>query len=193
MPRLVPYPHGADLTLELSERQQHVKHQLTHAGFGVERLGNTDERGVGLLELLDDPREVGETASQPVDLVDDDDVDLARLHVLEQGLQGRPFHRPTRDAAVVVTLAVKAPALVALAGNVSLARVVLGVEAVELLLQPLFARLARVDGTANPAHTISPKNFGPDQRVPVILLAMPDNELNRSPSKTSPLSLTSTT
>jgi hypothetical protein len=56
--------------------------------------------------------------------------------------------RPARDAAVVILIADQNPALGSLAGDVGLAGLSLGVQAVELLLQPFLGRLARVDGAA---------------------------------------------
>ena len=66
---------------------------------------------------------------QPVDLVDDDDVDPAGLDVGQQPLQRRPLQGAAGEAAVVVAVGHQHPALGALAGDVGLAGVALGVEA----------------------------------------------------------------
>ena len=49
-----------------------------HRGGRVELLSDRDERHALGVEDLDDLGEVGQRAGQPVDLVDDDDVDLPR-------------------------------------------------------------------------------------------------------------------
>ena len=121
-------------------------------------------------------------AGQPVDLVDDDDIDLARLDVGQQALQGRALQGAAGEAAIVVAVGQQPPALVLLAGDVGLAGLALGIERVEVLLQPLLGGLAGVDGAADgarrscrhpPSATEEP---GPDQRVPVIARATADNE-----------------
>ena len=69
-----------------------------------------------------------------------------------------------------------------LAGDIGLAGLALGIEAVELLLQSFLARLARVDGAAQLGHGTNPKNLGPDHWVPVMCLAITDSDPKRSPS-----------
>ena len=54
------------------------------------------------VEQLDQLGEIGERAGQPVDLVDDDDVDPALPDVVQQGLQGGTVERAAREAAIVV-------------------------------------------------------------------------------------------
>ena len=98
------------------------------------------------IECLDQLGEVGERAGQPIDLVDDDHVDLFRLHVNEQLLQSRPIHRPAGKAAVIVTIPNESPTLMCLALDVGLACFPLGVEGIEILFKSLLGRDARVDG-----------------------------------------------
>ena len=45
------------------------------------------------VERLDQLGEVGERSGQPIDLIDDDDVDPSGLHIDEQFRQTRPLHR----------------------------------------------------------------------------------------------------
>ena len=52
--------------------------------------------------------------SQPIDLIDDDDVDPSGLHIDEQFLQSRPIHRAAGKAAIVITVPDQPPALVSL-------------------------------------------------------------------------------
>ena len=66
---------------------------------------------------------------QPVDLVDHDHVDQPVLDVGQQPLQAGAFQRAAGDAAVVVLVADQHPALGALAGDVGLAGLALGVRA----------------------------------------------------------------
>jgi hypothetical protein len=44
------------------------------------------------IKHLDHLGEVGEGSRQPVDLVDDDDIDQSRAHILHQGPEGRALH-----------------------------------------------------------------------------------------------------
>ena len=141
-----------------------------------------DEGHLVLLERLDQLGEVHQRAAEPVDLVDDDDVDQPGLDVAQQALQRRPLQRAARDAAIVVLVRQRDPALGALALDVGQPRLALGVEGVELLLQPLLGGLAGVDRAAElagrrGAHALPlrrPKNSGPFQRVPVIARATAD-------------------
>lgn len=67
-----------------------------------------------------------------------------------------------------------------LTGNKGLTGLALCIERVEVLFQPLFARLAGIDGAARLRHAeripVRPKNRGPDQAVPVIRLATAESE-----------------
>jgi hypothetical protein len=68
-----------------------------------------------LVEQLDELCEVRQGPGQTVDLVDNDDVNLACPYVLQQSLQGRPVGVATREAAIVVFAAQDGPARVSLA------------------------------------------------------------------------------
>src|SRR5271166_1638493 len=72
------------------------------------------------VERLDQLGEVGERSGQPIDLIDDDDVDPSGLHIDEQFLQSRPIHRAAGKAAIVITVPDQPPALVSLAPDVCL-------------------------------------------------------------------------
>ena len=74
----------------------------SHRGGGVERLGHRDERHSMPVEDLDEPGKIRQCPGQPVDLVDDDDVDPPGLDVGEQALQRRARQRRAGDAAIVV-------------------------------------------------------------------------------------------
>ncbi len=73
------------------------------------------------VEHFDDLGEVGERARQSVDLVNDDDANLAPLHGLQQPRQRRPVHAATREAAVVEVATHRSPAFVSLALDEGLA------------------------------------------------------------------------
>ena len=102
-----------------------------------------------LLEGLHQAGEVEQGAAEAIDLVDDDAVDLAGLDVGHEALQGGPVHVAAGEAAVVVAVGQQRPALSGLAADVGLARLALGVQGVELLLEALLGGLAGVDGTAH--------------------------------------------
>ena len=138
------------------------------------------------VEHLDQLGEIGQRAAETVDLVDHDHIDQPVLDILHQPLQAGPLQRAARQAAVVILIADQHPALGALAGHERLAGLALGVERVELLLQPFLGRFARVDRAALFAHRglharalrlFNPKNTQPFQRVPVIARAMADSDL----------------
>jgi len=169
-----------DLAFELGKRQQYVQGQASHTGGCVEGLGHRDERRPCSVETLGQLCEVRERSCEPVDLVDDDAIHPTRLHVLHQALQRRTIEMPARDAAIIVAFPDRHPAFMALAGNVGLASFMLRIERVEVLLEPLLARLPCVDGASGLRHAerfpARPKNLGPDQAVPVIRFATAESE-----------------
>ena len=185
---LVPDALGGDLALELREGQEHVERQPPHAGAGIERLRDRDERCPGSIQPLDQPGEVRKRPRQPVDLVDDDLIDAAGVDLRHQALQRRALQVPSRDAAVVVTVGEQDPALVPLAPDEGLAGLALRIERVEVLLETLLRGLPRVDRAAEPGHAerlpVKPKNRGPDQAVPVIRFATADSDRYVVPLRT---------
>jgi hypothetical protein len=129
-------------------KEKDVQGQSSHAGRGVERLGDRDERHSMGVEELDQLGEVGERAGQPVDLVDNDHVDPVSANVIKELLERWPVHRAARVATVVVAGPDQLPALMSLALDVGFRRLPLIVERVELLLQAMLSRDAGVDGAA---------------------------------------------
>ena len=94
---LVAHPLADHLALELGEGEQHVEREPAHAGGGVERLGDRDERHPVLIEQLDQLGEVGERAGEPIDLVDHHDVDLAGPDIGQEFCRaGRSREAPER-------------------------------------------------------------------------------------------------
>ena len=191
---LVPDALADHLALELGEGQQDVQRQPAHRGRGAEGLGHRDEGDVVGVEHLDQLREIHERARQPVDLVDDHDIDQACLDVAQQPLQCRPFQRGAGDAAIIIAVGHQHPSLGPLACHVSLTGLPLGIEGVELHVEPLLGGFARVDGAAEfaddrlcwqeptvhcalPRWFLSPKNIQPFQRVPVMARATAESDL----------------
>src|SRR6516165_2932911 len=138
---------------------------------------------------------IGERAGQPVDLVDDHDIDAPCRDVGEQPLQSRPTHRRAGEPAIIVPRAQAHPAFVALAADEGLAGLALRKQRIEFLFEPLLGGFAGVDGAANPcvppcaeahwsrhrpalrptdvpARLVRPKNRGPDQWASVIRSAI---------------------
>ena len=78
------------------------------------------------LELLDQFVKIQERAGQPVDLVDDDDVDLAAFDVGQEALEGRAVEGTAGHAAVVIAVVNQNPTFPALACDIRLAGLALG-------------------------------------------------------------------
>jgi hypothetical protein len=77
--------------------------------------------------------EVGQGTGEPVDPVDDDDVDLPSADILQEPLQGRAVGRSAGIAAIIIPGAQQGPAVMGLATDIGLGCLMLGVEGVELL------------------------------------------------------------
>ena len=132
------------------------------------------------VEQLDQLGKVRQRSGQAVDLVDHNDVHLSGADFSQQPLQRWPLGRASRIAAVIVAGFDQGPAGMGLAADIGLRSVMLSVQRVEVLLQPVVGRHAgidraanQLDGTALHGRTSDdglsrPKNLGPDQRVPVI-------------------------
>src|SRR5262249_46943472 len=182
---LIARAFGDDLALELGKRQQHVEHQTAHGGRRVELLGHRHKGDPVLVEGLHHLGEIEKRAAEPVHFVDDNAVDLAGLDVDEQSPECGPVHVGAGEAAVVVVLGQADPAFVLLAGDVGGGRLVLRVQAVEILVEPFFGGLAGVDRAAHLAFetaaslgghaccslAASPKKRKPLQCEPVTALA----------------------
>ena len=102
-----------------------------------------------LIEQLDQLGKIGERAGQAIDLVDDDDVDLAGADIVQQPLQGRAVGIAAGEAAIVIFGPDQRPAGMGLASDIGLRGIILGIEGVEVLLQPLVGRDPGIDRAAN--------------------------------------------
>ena len=145
---LVPRPLADDLPLELGEGQQDVQTSRPML-VAVLNCWVTETNDTCFSSKVRIIRAKSSRLRQPVDLVDDHAVDLAGLDVGHQASEGRPVDVAAGEPAVVVAVGQAGPALAGLAADVGLARLALGVEGVELLLQPLLGALAGVDRTAD--------------------------------------------
>ena len=125
---LVADAFAGHLALELGEGQQNVQREPSHAAGRVEGLGDRDEADLVLFEDFDHAGKIGQRAGQPVDLVDDDDIDLSCRDVGEEAVQSGPFHGAAGEPAVIVDCRKAFPAFPGLASDVGIAGVALGIE-----------------------------------------------------------------
>ena len=103
-----------------------------------------------LIENLDQLRKVGKRARQSVNLVDQDNVDLAGANVVEQSLQGRAVQRCAGQPAVVIMVGDEPPAFMGLALYIGLAGFPLRIERVELKIKVMLGGFAGIDRAALP-------------------------------------------
>ena len=122
---------------------------------------------------------------EAIDLVDYDDVDQPSIDILEQALQGRAVQVAAGIGWIIVASRQGLPTLRGLGLDVGLACLPLRMERIELKLQSMFGRFARIDRASlglagfsgHQGRSLSgrnPKNFGPLQRVLVIMRAISD-------------------
>jgi hypothetical protein len=78
-----------------------------------------------------------------------------------------------------------------LRGDIGLTGLSLGIKRVEALLKSLVCAFAGIDRTSH--QTLSPKNFGPERRDPVISWAMRERDEYGFPSNSKPSPVTLTT
>ena len=140
------------------------------------------------VEQLHQLGKIGERAGEAVDLVDHDDVEAAGLYVSKQLLQPGSVGRATRIAAIIIMAAHQRPAGMRLTADIGLGGITLGVERVEILVEPVIGGHPGINRTADPralcrGHARAsgsitfglsrrPKKRGPFQRVPVMAKAV---------------------
>jgi hypothetical protein len=133
-------------------------------------LGDRHERYALRVEDLDDLGEISQRSRQPIDLVDDDHVDLASANVVQQPLQRRSIHRASGIGSIIVECGESGPTFMLLACDVGLAGFTLRIERIECLLEALLRGFAGVDGAPGLRarwravltefnHLSSPKSF----------------------------------
>ena len=102
-----------------------------------------------LVEQFDELGKICERPGQSVDLVDQDYIDLAGAYVIEKSLQGWAVDIAAGKSPISVFAADQGPAGMGLAADIGLRGIVLGIERIEVLFEPLVIRHAGVDGAAN--------------------------------------------
>jgi hypothetical protein len=145
----VPDPLARYFPLELPERKQDIQREAAHRSGRVELLRDCNKRNAASVEHLDHLSEVGKRACEVIDFVNDHHVDECPPDIFQEVLKGGTFHGPLRKAAIIVGGPDEPPALARLALDEGLTRLALRVQGVEVLLQPFFGRLPRVDRAAS--------------------------------------------
>jgi hypothetical protein len=72
---------------ELGEHAEHLDHHASGGGGGVERFGGGPERDSGGVEVFGDLRQAAEGAGEPVDAVDQQQVEPPRLRLVSARLR----------------------------------------------------------------------------------------------------------
>ena len=101
------------------------------------------------IEQLDQLGEIRQRPRQAVDLVDDDDVDLPGADIVQQPLQVGTVGRPAGVSAIVIARPDQGPAGMGLAFDVGGGGLVLRVQRVELLVEPMLGRDPGIDRAAD--------------------------------------------
>src|SRR5260370_24276144 len=86
---LVADPLANDLPFILGEGQHDVQMHAAHGVGRIERLRNGDERRLMTLEQFDQLVKIQQRTGEPVDLIDDHDVDAAGLNFGQETPKGR--------------------------------------------------------------------------------------------------------
>src|SRR5690606_28972308 len=128
---LVARSLGDHLALELGEAHEHVQREPAHRIRGGEVLRYADERHARLVEAMHHLREVEERTRQPIDLIDDYEIDLTGVDVLQELLKCGTLEIGAGEATVIVALGQERPSVMGTARDVLLAGLALGIERVE--------------------------------------------------------------
>src|SRR5882757_7852448 len=139
------------------------------------------------IEQLDQFGEVRQRPRQTIDLVDDDDVDLAGADIVQQLLKVRSVGGPAGVSAIVIAGTDQGPAGMGLTLDVGGGGLVLRIQRVELLVEPMIGRDPRIDRASDrfdrrslhdrasmanrSSLSLRPKNRGPFHLVPVMAKA----------------------
>jgi hypothetical protein len=103
-----------------------------------------------LVEQLDQLGEVGERARQSIDLIDQDDIDLAVPDVVEQPLQRWAVQGRAREAAVIIVVGNEPPTFMGLALYLGLTGFSLRIQRVEHELEVMLGRFSGKDRATLP-------------------------------------------
>src|SRR5688572_306431 len=102
-----------------------MQRQAAERRVGVELLRDRDKADAMPLKQLHHPGEIDQRTAEPIDLVNHDAIDLARLDVGKQLPDAGPFEIRTRVSAVAVLGRDKGPSLMPLAEDARLGRLAL--------------------------------------------------------------------
>ncbi len=136
---------GDGLPLELAEGKEHVEHEHSHRGAGVEALRGGDEVDLVLFEDLPKLVEVGQVAGNAVELVGDDDIDIAGADFPQKGLHSGAFEVLAGESGVVDEVG-GGSSLVLVDGDGVLADIALGFEGIVFPPRLVVGGNAGVDG-----------------------------------------------
>src|ERR1700730_16675272 len=101
------------------------------------------------IEQLDQFSEVRQRPCQTVDLVDNDDVNLPGADIVQQSLQIGTVGGPARVPAIVIAGPDQGPAGMGLALYVCRGSIILSVQRVELLVEPMLGGDPSIDRAAD--------------------------------------------
>jgi hypothetical protein len=113
------------------------------------------------VEQLHQLGEVCQGTGEPVDLVDDDNVDPAVPDISQQSLERGTLGRAAGIAAVIVAGAAQGPAVMGLAADIGFRGLVLGIEGIELLVEPVVGGDPGIDRAADPLRLAGQGRFSP--------------------------------
>src|SRR3984893_8487374 len=132
------------------------------------------------IEQLNQLGEVGQRPRQAVDLVDDDDVNLPGADIVQQLLKVGTLGGPAGGSPIVIAGADQSPAGMGLAFDVGGGSLVLRVQRVDLLVEPVLGRDPGIDRAADLLDRSSPHGW-----TPIVDLS----SLSRRPKKRGPFQL----
>src|SRR5262249_48190956 len=98
---------------------------------GIEGLGDRYKRDTVGIKQLDELGEISERAGQPVDLVNQYDINLAGANIGQELLQCRTLERGAREGAIIVAGGDQPPAFGCLALDIGFTGFALGIERIE--------------------------------------------------------------
>jgi hypothetical protein len=124
---LVPRPLGDDFPLELGEAQQNIQAEAAQGRPGIKLLGNSHEPDAVFVEDLHQPREIEQRPGEAVHLICHNGIDPTCLDIRQKHPEGWPLHVAAGEAAIVVAVRKRHPALIPLADDVRFAGLALGV------------------------------------------------------------------
>jgi hypothetical protein len=120
------------------------------------------------VKQFDEFGKIGKRAGQPVDFVDDNNIDLADSDFYKQLLQGRALERRPGKRPIVKPAVNEPPAFMRLALYIGFASLPLRMERVELKIKIMLGRLSRVDRAAKEFFSSRLIHCRPDGHWPAL-------------------------